>query len=229
MIRRIAVVLLAFALCLGCAQSGKQPQTDAGSTSGTEKENRMKTTADKLRELGFDVKENPSLKGAFGGNSGFEAYMLLAELGMGDYDYESGEWTPTSDQVYAFDAEVFDIEHMYALFLKGIQSIVPDIEITDVKEDLSGMTEEMSTSEESGEMTDGTRGISFLCNGHPYAIELTSYGDWMNPEIIDFMNDMLEKENCPKQLHLLPAMDQIAVLVYCTEEQSAALDALIFG
>ena len=57
----------------------------------------------------------------------------------------------------------------------------------------------------------------------------TSYGDWINPEIIDFMEDVLEKENCPKRLHLLPAMDQIAVLVYCTEEQSAALDALIFG
>ncbi len=189
----------------------------------------METTAEKLRELGFDVKEDPSLKGAFGGNSGIEAYMLLAELGMGDYDDESGEWTPTSDRVYAFDAEVFDIEHMYTLFLKGIQSIVPDIEITDVKEDLSGMTEEMTSSEESGEMTDGTRSVSFLCNGHPYAIELTSYGDWINPEIIDFMEDVLEKENCPKRLHLLPAMDQIAILVYCTEEQSAALDALIFG
>ena len=55
------------------------------------------------------------------------------------------------------------------------------------------------------------------------------YGDWIDPEIIDFMNDVLEKENCPKRLHLLPAMDQIAVLVYCTEEQSAALDALIQG
>ena len=189
----------------------------------------MKTTADKLHELGFDVKENPSLKGAFGGNSGFEAYMLLAELGMGDYDYESGEWTPTSNQVYAFDAEVFDIAQMYTLFLKGIQSIVPDIEITDVKEDLSGMTEEMSSSEESGEMTDGTRGISFLCNGHPYAIELISYGDWINPDMIEFMNGVLAKENCPKRLHLLPVMDQVAVLVYCTEEQAAALDALIQG
>ena len=85
------------------------------------------------------------------------------------------------------------------LFLKGIQSIVPDIEITDVKEDLSGMTEEMSSSEESGEMTDGTRGISFLCNGHPYAIELISYGDWINPDMIEFMNGVLAKENCPKR------------------------------
>ena len=229
MSRRIVAVLLVFVFCMGCTLNQKQSQTDTESTFGFDKESSMETAIDKLHELGFDVKGDPSLKEALEGSDGTEVYMRLAELGLGDYDFESGEWTPTSNQVYAFDAEFFDIEHMYTLFLKGILSIVPDIEITDVKEDLSGMTWEMTTTEETGEMTNGTRGISFLCNGHSYAIELTSYGDWINPEIIDFMNDVLEKENCPKRLHLLPAMDQIAVAVYCTEEQSAAFDALFQG
>jgi len=227
MIRRILSALLVFLLCLGCVHGLTQTDGAKGSEGG--REDKMGGIVDALHALGFDVKEDSSLKGAFGDNSGIEAYMLLAELGMGEYDFESGEWTPSSNQVYAFDAEVFDVAQMYTLFLKGIQSIVPDIEITDVKEDLSGMTEEMTSSEESGEMTDGTRSVSFLCNGHSYATELISYGDWINPDMIEFMNDVLAKENCPKRLHLLPVMDQIAVLVYCTEEQAAALDALIRG
>lgn len=68
--------------------------------------------------------------------------LLLSRLGEGEYDYDTGIWTPTSSQVYAFDAEVYDIEHMYALFLQGVSSIVPGFECTDVTEHITVWSEE---------------------------------------------------------------------------------------
>jgi len=70
--------------------------------------------------------------------------------------------------------------------------IVPDVVITDVQEDLSGMTVEMDFSKDRS--TDGTRSFSFRCNGTPYSLELDSHGDWFNGEALDFMEDVLRKE-----------------------------------
>ena len=62
--------------------------------------------------------------------------MLLAAVGVGHFDAETFEWTPTSDIVYSFDVEVFDIDRMYTLFLQGIQSISGDeFEITQIREE----------------------------------------------------------------------------------------------
>jgi hypothetical protein len=49
-------------------------------------------------------------------------HELLYEIGMGDYDYDSGDWKPSSHRVYAFDTEVFDINRMYTNFLKGVSA-----------------------------------------------------------------------------------------------------------
>ena len=143
-------------------------------------------------------------------------------MGLGEYDYETSAWTPTSNQVYAFDAEVFDIENMYTLFLQGVQSIVPDITITDIKEDLSGMTFELLPSEDPyAPATNGTRSVSFLCNGHPYSITLESEGDWFNSQMLDFMDEVLQKENCEKQLYVVThRFDQMLILIYSTQEHA---------
>ena len=143
-------------------------------------------------------------------------YAYLLDLGLGITDEKTGAWTPASDRVYAFDAEFYDIENMYSLFLQGVQSIVPDAVFADVEEDISGMTWELSWSSDPAELpTDGTRRVSFICNGHPYSIELTSYGDWFNGEMLDFVNDVLRAEGCRKQLHILsPQYDQMVLLIY---------------
>ena len=46
--------------------------------------------------------------------------------------------------------------------LVDIESIVPDIEITGIREDLSGLNDDLV----------GERKVSFLCNGHPYSFTL---------------------------------------------------------
>ena len=50
--------------------------------------------------------------------------QVLLNAGMGKWDEETGEWSPTSQDVYAFDAEVMDIERMYTHFLRGVQALV---------------------------------------------------------------------------------------------------------
>ena len=152
---------------------------------------------------------------------------LLLGLGLGDYDYDTGEWTPRSGEIYAFDAEIFDVDRMYTLFLQGVQAIVPDIRITDVREDLSQMTDEMTVPEDGlHPPTDGKRAVSFLCNGHAYSKELDSYGDWFNERMFSFMDEVLEKENCPFRLRHWNDM-QFVFAIYGTKEKAEKIAALI--
>ena len=149
----------------------------------------------------------------------------LFEKALGEDNWETGEWKPLTDRLYAFDAEVFDIENMYARCLQGIQSIEPDIVISDVQEDLSGMTEELTEPVNPYDPpTDGVRSVSFKCNGHDYSVTVTSYCDWLNTnEFFPFMNRVLEKEGCTKRLWLLgDGLDQLAAVVYDTAENAKA-------
>ncbi len=150
------------------------------------------------------------------------AYSLLLSMGLGEHDPETWAWTPTSSQVYAFDAEVFNVSSMYTEFFQGVNAIVPGAPFTEVTEDLSGMTEEMNWS--AGPLwygTDGTRSVSFRCNGQAYSVTLDSYGDWFNERMIAETNRVLAKEGFPKRLRLVTeGADQSVVLIYGTEEEA---------
>lgn len=141
-------------------------------------------------------------------------YTILMAEGMGLYDYDALTWKPTSNQIYAFDAEFFNIVGMYTEFLQGVQSIVPDAAFGSVRENLREMTDHF----------EGHRSVSFTCNGHPYEVRLASYGDWLNEEIIPFINQVLEKEGCSGRLHYAtPMMDQLVFVIYGTESEANAL------
>ena len=150
---------------------------------------------------------------------GGTVYDLLIFMGCGDYSQETGEWMPTSDRVYAFDAEVYDVEHMYAQFLRGMQAIIPGIAITGVREDLSGMTEDMSFIG-----VDGTRSVDFCVNGHPYSVTLESRGDWFNEDMLAFFMDVLEKEQYPGGLQQISGdMEQMVILFYGSDADAIRL------
>ncbi len=149
---------------------------------------------------------------------GFSAY--------GDYDDENGVWTPWFHAAYAFDAEIFDVGRMYTLFLQGVESIAPDVTFTEIKENLSGIAVEMNFA--AYRPTDGTRSVSFLCNGHPYEITLDSYGDWFNEEMIDRLNAVLAQEGCDGRLYTMNLDMQSILLVYGSENRARNL-AAFFG
>jgi len=139
--------------------------------------------------------------------------LLLCE-GIGMYDYDTLTWTPSSNQIYVFDAEFFNIEGMYTEFLQGVQAIMPDVQITSVREDLSGMDEYL----------EGTRRVMFEFNGHSHVVTLDSYGDWLNTEIIRFFNQVLKTEGDARRLHVVSEdWDQMVFLICGTKEDAAAL------
>ncbi len=152
------------------------------------------------------------------------ARELLIYVGTGDENYDTGEWTPASTRVYAFDAEVFDVDRMYARFLQGVDVIVPDAAFTDVTETIHAAAPLLSL------FSDGTRTVSFLCNGHPYTLTLQSQSDWIDPAVIGKVNAVLEQEGCAGRLYEVAAgWDQMVILVYGTEPWARKLDAALGG
>lgn len=156
-------------------------------------------------------------------------YALLINMGMGSYDEETGAWTPASTQVYAFDAEVYDVSSMYTTFLRGINAIVPGAPFTEIAEDLSGMTEEMTWSDNPMEGgTDGQRSVSFCCKGKAYSLTLVSRGDWFNEKMIEETNRILAEQGFLGQLHIVSGeMEQMVILYYGTEEAAERIRGVI--
>ena len=139
--------------------------------------------------------------------------LLLSRLGEGEYDFETGVWTPTSSQVYSFDTEVYDIEHMYTLFLKGVSSIVPGFECTDVTEHITVRTEEEAAR--IGSLSaEGTTDVAFTLNGHRYERQLDFMGDWFSEEAITWVNEVLAREGFPGKLHMFFDGGQGLILFY---------------
>ena len=152
--------------------------------------------------------------------------MLLSRLGAGTYDFDTGDWTSTSTDVYSFDAEVFDIDHMYTLFLQGVSSIVPDFICTDVTEVIDGWDEGWDQEWGNG-WDEGTTTVRFTLNGHTYERQLSFYGDWFNTEAIDWVNDVLTAEGFDGQLCGFSDGGQGLILVYGDEARIKQLQEVI--
>lgn len=113
---------------------------------------------------------------------------LLAWVGMGDYDEDSGIWTPSSNGVFSPDYEPWTQETMYTDFLRGIDAMDPDtLEITDITEDTSGL----DVNDWRGVIT-----LSFTLEGQPQQLRLNSPGPWLDEtammQIADVINALDE-------------------------------------
>lgn len=233
--------VIALALCLllfSCAASAQSRELDAFAKQkiadltdllrgwfDVEDDSKMQTmTVEKavlaLRDAGLNVEQELAYELMAGYDETCTPLDVMLVLGLGEYNEDAIDFVPVSNAVYAFDAEIFHIDCMYTNFLRGIQMIVPGIEISDVKEDLSQMTYEMDFSNPIP--TDGKRTFSFLCNGHPYSIELESNGDWFNDDAIVFINDVLKKEAYSGRLCVLDVMDIQGYLIFYGNEDTIA-------
>ena len=161
-----------------------------------------------LRDMGWDS--------SFGGHT--EAYDMLQFLGSGPWSDEKEEYIPVSDQVYAFDAEVMDIENMYTVFLTRVNLIIPDAAIGDIREDMSGLDENL----------EGRRSVTFSLDGREYTWEFESLGDWLNMDIVDRLNGALKEAGCKGRLHVVSDdVDQIVTLVYGDDAWAKSVRAAI--
>lgn len=136
--------------------------------------------------------------------------MILSDIGLGTYDFDTFVWSPTSGAVYSFDTEVFDIEKMYTLFLEGVSSIAgPDADFTEIEEDLTQVDLENGT---------GKQIIRFTSGGTRYQFEAEAYYDWFDMNAIAFMNDVFKKEGRSKKLWAATDDYQSCILFYNTKQ-----------
>lgn len=151
------------------------------------------------------------------------AAEMLFMVGVGTYDDEHDTWMPSSHDVYAFDAEFFNISDMYALFLQGVQSIVPGLDYTDFSETLEENETWVSLPEliaAGGLVSQGTKSVSFSINGHEYQKELDYYGDWFNEEAVAWINEVLQQEGFEGRLYEFYDGMQGVILIYGSEEKA---------
>lgn len=213
---------LALAFCMlgvlfmGCASKNEEEYRILDLSLNSESLIREKAAV--LEELGISVPEEVIVSVKENWDSMPEEVLeslditatLLTAVGCGSYDFENLQWAPSSEQVYSFDVEVFDIGNMYTNFLKGVSAINGnEFEITQVEEDVSEVDFERGT---------GTHKISFCYNKTSYVFEGKSDGDWFDVGILDYMNEVLEREHNPKRLFFMGDGYQECIVFYATEE-----------
>lgn len=131
--------------------------------------------------------------------------LLLTAVSMGHYDYQTGQWTPTSDKVYSFDMEAFDVDNMYNIFFQGIMAISRgQIHITDVAQnDGEGYYD---------------RTVSFSVNGAEHKFKAEFGGDWYDIRILDCLNQILAEQRNPNRLYFTTDGYQQMIVFFCNEE-----------
>lgn len=139
---------------------------------------------------------------------------FLFPLGEGTVNWDTLEWTPSTNGVYSFDAEVFDEANMYTNFLRGVSSIGGDeLVFTDIQENTEDVNWEEGT---------GTRTVNFVWNGTAYTLEAEAMGDWFDPNMAKELNQIIIAENTGKQLFFATDGYQGCIVFYKDKEWAAS-------
>lgn len=141
---------------------------------------------------------------------------LLGAIGWGEWDENTGVWTPTSSQVYVFDTEVADLEQMYAQCLSGIGAIAPEVPITAISEDTSQVDWETGT---------GRRTVGFTCGGRTYTYGARENNDWFDTGFLACAGAALARAGGEKRLFAASDGGQCVLLFYNTPAWAQSFSA----
>lgn len=163
-----------------------------------------------LRDLGIQVtpEQEESLREDTAELEEMPYTLFLIWIGMGDYNYDTWEWTPTSEQVFAFDLEVFDVGNMYPLFLEGLQTI-SGLDLADAAQDDSSADWEAGT---------GILDVTYKLNGTPYSFQARLLYDWLDIGILENVNQALEHEGIEKRFYATSDGGQGVLIFYANHD-----------
>lgn len=177
--------------------------------------------AQTLRDLGLQEVTERIEANCYAWNQ--EMQTVMTQHGM-EYDvsrerlmlwllYDAGFYKqPEIEQrsIYAFDAEVLDVDSMYRGFLEGIESISSgELSFDNIVEDLSGV------DWENGE---GMRTITFDLNGKNHVYTAKAQQDWFDMDMLNALCDAVGTSESGKQLHFVLDGGQGCILFYQTQE-----------
>lgn len=139
--------------------------------------------------------------------------FLLSWLGVGDYDAGIHGFVPYCDDVFAFDAEMYDISGDYVSLLESVARI------SDGAVAMAGCKVE---AEEKIWGTDlGSQTIYFELNGVPREFKAKVRNDWMDVSIIDYLNECLEDDGGERRIWCMLDGGQ-GLIVFCETPHWAA-------
>lgn len=139
--------------------------------------------------------------------------MLIYE-GMGQYDYDTWEWTPSESGVYWFDTEVMNVSSIYADFLRGVDAMDENLTFSNITEDYSAVDMESGM---------GIVTFSFDYRGQTYTLNAQYQYDWFDINMLFHLGRILKADPDPKALWY--SFDGQGILLYYgTTEQMIALE-----
>lgn len=117
---------------------------------------------------------------------------LLYLAGMGEYDFDTFEWSPATSGVYTFDLEFFDVGNMYTDFLRGVEALSGgELEFTDVVEDDSHVDMDSGM---------GWKEVTFSFDGRTRTIRAELIYDWFDPSFANAIAELTEDNQTGKRL-----------------------------
>lgn len=140
---------------------------------------------------------------------------LLCWEGMGKYDSQTLEWTPSSSGVYWFDLEAMNEATMYMDFLDGISAMDDSLTFSNVFQDLSQINQESGV---------GQVYFSFDYGGEHHELEASYSYDWFDTDILYDVGRILAADQDPQDLWMTSDGGQGLLLYYGTEEEKSALE-----
>lgn len=149
---------------------------------------------DILGELGFMVAEDEveRLRKAMEEDEnsriyteGYPFYRLLTFIGMPKRDRETWKVVEYPEQAYWFDWEAMDVEGDYVDILRGVEKMSGG--------ELSFGQIDVDSSRVDWEWGEGSIRLSFACCGKPFEIEVRVENDWLDPSVIEKLNQVIEQ------------------------------------
>lgn len=139
---------------------------------------------------------------------GNKALDMLCWAGMGEYDLDTWEWTPSDSGVYWFDMEVLSPDTMFTDLLTGIRALDPQaLNFTNIAEDCP---------------TPGVQEVSFQWNGKSHALKGNVESDWIDMRVVAALAELVQVENTGKQLYFAYDGGQGMLVFYSTPQWSEA-------
>lgn len=148
------------------------------------------------------------------GASEYTVMELLFYAGMGEYDYETFEWTPAQSGVYAFDIEVFDVGFMYTNFLRGVEAMSRGkLEFSEIVEEDSDVDFESGT---------GRKKVTVTHDGRTQIFRPELLYDWFDLRFANDLSRWLGADADGSRLRFLFDGYQVVYVFYCDDAWAAS-------